>query len=237
MRRNSSPFKWRHYAPDVILLCVGWYCRYSLSYRDLEEMMRERGLMVDHVTIFRWVQRYAPEINRRMRPHLKVSGTSYRLDETYVKVGTEWKYLYRAVDSTGCTIEFMLSAKRDVSAAKRFFKKLMRAEHRRLPFTIGTDKHASYPEAFAASVKEKFLPPDCKLRRVKYLNNVIEQDHRFIKKKVRASQCFKRFHTAERTLEGIEAINMMKKGQVKRLAGCDAQGQAKFIASLFSIAA
>ncbi len=102
-----------------------------------------------------------------MRPHLKMSGTSYRLDETYVKVGTEWKYLYRAIDSHGQTIEFMLSAKRDVSAAKRFFKKLMRADHRRLPFTIGTDKHASYPEAFAASIKDKVLPPDGKLRRVK----------------------------------------------------------------------
>jgi transposase-like protein len=117
--------------------------------------MRERGLSVDHVTIYRWVQRYAPEINKRMRQHLKMSSTSYRMDETYVKVGLEWKYLYRAVDSHGQTIEFMLSAKRDVSAAKRFFKKLMRADHRRLPLTIGTDKHASYPEAFAASVKEK----------------------------------------------------------------------------------
>ncbi len=86
MKRNCSPFKWRHYAPDVILLCVGWYCRYQLSYRDLEEMMRERGLSVDHVTIFRWVRRYAPEINKRMRPRLKMSGTSYRLDETYVEV-------------------------------------------------------------------------------------------------------------------------------------------------------
>jgi transposase-like protein len=124
----------------------------------------------------------------------------------------------------------MLSAKRDVCAAKRFFKKLMRAEHRRLPFTIGTDKHASYPEAFAVSVKERVLPPDCKLRRVKYPNNIIEQDHRFIKKKVRASQCFKSFHTAERTLEGIESINMIRKGQVKRLAGSDARGQATFVA-------
>lgn len=89
MRRNSSPFKWRHYAHDVILLCVRWYCRYSLSYRDFEEMMRERGLTVDHVTVFRWVQRYAPEINKRMRPHLRMSGASYRLDETYVKVGSD----------------------------------------------------------------------------------------------------------------------------------------------------
>ncbi len=131
----------------------------------------------------------------------------------------------------------MLSAKRDVSAAKRFFKKMMRAEHCRLPFSISVDKNAAYPEAFSTSQVEKIVPKDCQLRRVKYLNNVIEQDHRFIKKKVRASQCFKSFHTAERTLEGIEAMNMMRKGQVKRLAGSDSQGQAKFIASLFGIAA
>jgi transposase, IS6 family len=200
-------------------------------------MMRERGLDVDHSTVFRWVQRYAPEINKRIRPHLKMSGASFRVDETYIKVGKTCKYLYRAVDKEGQTIEFMLSAKRDVSAAKRFFKKMMRAEHRRLPFSISVDKNAAYPEAFSTSQAERVVPQDCKLRRVKYLNNVIEQDHRFVKKKVRASQCFKSFHTAERTLEGIESINMMRKGQVKRLAGNDAQGQAKFVASLFQIAA
>jgi transposase-like protein len=237
MKRNSSPFKWRHYAPDVILLCVRWYCRFQLSYRDIEEMMRERGLEVDHSTVFRWVQRYAPEINKRVRPHLKMSGASYRVDETYIKVGKTCKYLYRAVDKQGNTIEFMLSAKRDVSAAKRFFKKMMRAEHRRLPFSISVDKNAAYPVAFSTSQDERVVPKDCKLRRVKYLNNVVEQDHRFVKKKVRASQCFKRFHTAERTLEGIEAINMMRKGQVKRLAGTDAMKQARFVASLFQIAA
>ena len=199
--------------------------------------MRERGLDVDHSTVFRWVQRYAPEINKRIRPHLKMSGASFRVDETYIKVGKSCKYLYRAVDKEGQTIEFMLSAKRDVSAAKRFFKKLMRAEHRRLPFSIGVDKNAAYPEAFASSQVDKTLPPDCKLRRVKYLNNVIEQDHRFVKKKVRASQCFKRFHTAERTLEGIEALHILRKGQVKRLGGRDAVGQARFVAGLFGIAA
>jgi transposase-like protein len=200
-------------------------------------MMRERGLNVDHVTVFRWVQRYAPEINKRMRPYLKMSGTSYRLDETYVKVGTEWKYLYRAVDSAGDTIEFMLSARRDVPAAKRFFKKLMRADHRRLPFTISADKHASYPEAFATSVKEKVLPSDCKLRRVKYLNNVIEQDHRAVRRRWRVMQCFRTFHTVERTIEGIEAAHMIRKGQVKRLDGRDSVGQSKFVASLFGVAA
>jgi transposase-like protein len=146
-------------------------------------------------------------------------------------------YLYRAVDKEGQTIEFMLSAKRDVFAAKRFFKKMLRAEQRRLPFSISVDKNAAYPEAFTLSQEEKILPSDCKLRRVKYLNNMIEQDHRFIKKKVRASQNFKSFHTAARTLEGIESINMIRKGQVKWLSGNDAQGQAKFVLSLFQVAA
>ncbi|HEY9282237.1 MAG TPA: IS6 family transposase [Pyrinomonadaceae bacterium] len=237
MKHPKSPFKWCHFEPTVILLCVRWYCRYQLSYRDLEEVMSERGLSVDHTTVWRWVQRYAPEINKRMRPHLKMSGTSYRLDETYVKVGKEWKYLYRAVDSQGQTIEFMLSAKRHVFAAKRFFKKLMRADHRRSPFTIGTDKHASYPEAFVASIKERVLPFDCKLRRVKYLNNAIEQDHRAIRRRWRAAQCFRSFHTAERAIEGIEALHLMRKGQVKMLGRRDTSGQAKFVESLFGVAA
>ena len=200
-------------------------------------MMYERGLDVDHSTVFRWVQKYAPEINKRIRQHLKMSGTSYRVDETYIKVGKTCKYLYRAVDKQGQTIEFMLSTRRDVSTAKRFFKKVMRADHRRLPYSISVDKNAAYPEAFTLSQDEKILPSDCLLRRVKYLNNIIEQDHRFVKKKVRASQCFKRFQTAERTLEGIESMNMTRKGQVKRLSGNDVQGRAKFVASLFQIAA
>jgi transposase-like protein len=111
------------------------------------------------------VQRYGPEINQRIRPHLKLAGASYRVDETYIKVGTQCKYLYRAVDKEGNTIEFMLSAKRDVAAAKRFFKKMMRADHRRLPFSISVDKNAAYPDAFTTSQEEKVLPLDCKLRR------------------------------------------------------------------------
>jgi transposase-like protein len=141
------------------------------------------------------------------------------------------------VDKEGSTIEFILSAKRDVSAAKRFFKKMMRAEHRRLPFSISVDKNAAYPEAFTTSQAERIVPKDCKLRRVKYLNNVASARPPLHKKKVRASQCFKSFNTAERTLEGIEAMHMLRKGQVKRLVGSDARGQATFVASLFGVAA
>lgn len=200
-------------------------------------MMSERGLLVDHTTVFRWGQKYAPKINKRIRPHLKLAGASYRVDETYIKVGKSCKYLYSAVDREGNTIEFMLSAKRDVSAAKRFFKKMMRADHRRLPFTISVDKNAAYPEAFTTSQQEKVLPHDCKLRRIKYLINFIEQDHRFIKKRVRACLGYRTFDTAERTLQGVEAVNMMRKGQVKRLSGRAAIEQAKFVESLFQLAA
>src|SRR5258708_33361931 len=116
---EQHPFKWRHFQADTILLCVRWYLRYSLSYRDLEEMMRERGLHVDHTTIYRWVQQYAPELERRCRPHLKPTTDSWRVDETYIKVKKEWKYLYRAVDSQGKTLEFFFSSTRDAKAAKK----------------------------------------------------------------------------------------------------------------------
>lgn len=237
LKQHKSSFKWRHFEPTVILLCVRWYRRYQLSYRDLEEMMRERGLSVDHTTVWRWVQEYAPEINKRIRPHLKLAGASYRIDETYIKAGKQWKYLYRALDKEGNTIEFMLSARRHVPAVKRFFKNMMRADHRRLPFSISVDKHASYPDAFNDAQEEKVLPKYCKLRRTKYLTNIVEQDHRFIRRRWRVMQCFRSFHTAERTLEGIEASHMMRKGKLKRISGDDVVGHAKFIENLFRIAA
>src|SRR5947209_15277153 len=122
---NPNPFKWRHYEAEIIVLCVRWYLRYSLSYRDLEEMMRERGLEVDHTTIYRWVQHYAPELEKRSRPYLKACNDSWRVDETYIKIKKVWAYLYRAVDSEGNTLEFLLSSTCDAEAAKRFFLKAL----------------------------------------------------------------------------------------------------------------
>src|ERR1700736_6684519 len=121
----SGLFKWRQFEPEVILLAVGWYLRFSLSYRDVEELFAERGLHADHVTVWRWVQRYAPEIQRRLRPRLRPTNDSWRVDETYIRVKGKWVYLYRAVDSTGATIDFLLSAKRDTVAAKRFLAKAL----------------------------------------------------------------------------------------------------------------
>jgi len=113
-------FKWRQFEPEVILLAVGWYLRFSLSYRDVEELLAERGLLVDHVTVWRWVQSYAPELERCLRQKLRPTNDSWRVDETYIRVKGKWVYLYRAVDSSGATIDFLLSAKRDAAAAERF---------------------------------------------------------------------------------------------------------------------
>jgi transposase-like protein len=138
---RPAEFKWRQFEPQVILMAVGWYLRFSLSYRDVEELVRERGLSVDHVTVWRWVQRYAPEIERRLRPHLKPTNKSWRVDETYIRVKGKWTYLYRAVDSTGASIDFLLSARRDAAAAKRFFQKALSSPNHPTPRVINVDKN------------------------------------------------------------------------------------------------
>ncbi len=128
-------------------MCIRWYLRYSLSYRDLEEIMLERGLHVDHTTIYRWVQRYAQELEKRCRPHLKATNDSWRVDETYIKVKKTWMYLYRAVDSEGNTLEFLLSPTRDAEAAKRFFFKTLGCSHTVTPRVLTVEKNAAYPKA------------------------------------------------------------------------------------------
>jgi transposase-like protein len=230
-------FKWRHFQGEIILLCVRWYLRYPLSYRDIEEMMLDRGLKVDHSTINRWVQRYGPELDERCRKHLILVNDSYRVDETYVKVKGEWKYLYRAIDSKGNTIDFILSDKRDAKAAKKFFCKVLKASHVTSQRAINTDKNAAYPIAIEELKEEGLLSKDCKLRAVKYLNNIIEQDHRLLKRLIKPGLGFSSFDTAWRTLRGYEAMHMIRKGQVKGIGKRDIEGQVKFIERLFGLAA
>src|SRR5580693_1540300 len=179
--------------PEVILLAVGWYLRFSLSYRDVEELLAERGLQADHVTVWRWVQRYAPEMERRLRSRLRPTNDSWRVDETYIRVKGKWVYLYRAVDSSGATIDFLLSAKRDAAAAERFLAKALGGENHPAPRVINTDGHAAYPPAIAQLKSEGTLDSGCQHRPVPYLINVLEQDHRAIKWRVNASQGFRSF--------------------------------------------
>ena len=233
---SSSPFKWRHFEGEIILLCIRWYLRYALSYRDLEEIMSERGVQVDHTTIFRWVQRYAPELDKRCRPHLKSTNDSYRVDETYIKVKGQWKYLYRAVDSAGNTLDFLLCAKRDAQAAKRFFRKALKASHTVSPRVLNVDKNAAYPGAFEDLQQEELLPESCTLRQSKYLNNIVEQDHRFIKRLVKPGLGFGSFRTAWRTVRGYEIMNVIRKGQLMDAGRGDIVSQNRFIAQLFGMA-
>src|ERR1700746_3621483 len=143
-------FKWRQFEPEMILLAVGWYLRFSLSYRDVEELLAERGLLVDHVTVWRWVQRYTPEMGQRLRSRLKPARDSWRVDETYIRIKGKWRYLYRALDSAGATLDFLLSAKQDAAAAKRFLAKAWGRQNHPTPRVISTDGHAAYPPAIAS---------------------------------------------------------------------------------------
>ena len=167
--------------------------------------MAERGVEVDHSTINRWVLSYAPELDKRVRPHLSRTNDSWRVDETYIEVKGEWKYLYRAVDSTGKTLDFMLSVKRDGKAVARFFRKVLKAEHTQTPRVITVDKNAAYPVAVEALKADETLAAETELRQSKYLNNIVEQDHRNIKRLTKPMMGFGSFNTARRTLRGIEA--------------------------------
>jgi transposase-like protein len=232
----DNPFKWRHYESEIILLCVRWYLRYALSYRDLEEMMTERGLSVAHTTIYRWVQAYVPEIDKRCRPHLRQTNDSWRVDETYVKVRGKWMYLYRAVDSAGQTLDFLLNQTRSARAAKRFFRKVLGRSHFITPRVINVDKNPSYIGAIDDLKQEKLLPEQCKRRPSQCMNNMVEQDHRFIKRRVKPGLGFFSYPTAWRTIRGYETINMIRKGQVKGADKGNISAQNQFIAGLFGLA-
>ncbi len=207
-------FKGNHYPKDVILYAVFFYVRYAVSYRDLEEIMAERGVEVDHATLNRWVVKFSPLIACEAQRRKSATSNSWRMDETYIKIKGKWVYYYRAVDKNGKTLDFMLSEHRDAKAARRFFKQAINTND--VPDKVVIDKSGANLAGLRwTNVILKFVNGSklIKILQVKYLNNIVEQDHRFIKKLTRPMMDFKSFRSASATLQGIEVANMIRKRQ------------------------
>jgi putative transposase len=203
-------FKGAHFVQDIILTCVRWYLAYPLSYRQVEELMQERGVFVDHATINRWVLKYSPPLEEAFHRRKRPVWRSWRMDETYIRVKGAWRYLYRAVDQDGQTIDFLLTEHRDTEAALRFLKKAIRRHGVPEKITIdGSEANEAaikrYNEAHGTAIE---------IRRIKYLNNVVEQDHRGVKRITRPMLGFKSFAAAQAILVGIELMHMLKKSQM-----------------------
>ena len=196
-----------------------------------------RGLKADHTTIWRWVQCYGPELEARLRPHLRPTNKSWRVDETCVRVKGRWCYLYRAIDSTGATTDFVLSGLRDAATAKRLFRKALADPSHRQLRVIHTDPARLYAAVTSGVKQEGILRRRCRHRPVQYLNKILEQDQRAIKRRRQAKQGFREFHAARRTIQGYEAMHMIRKGQARWVSGWDVRQQIQFINMLFEVVA
>ena len=219
-------FKGRHFQHDMILQSVRWYLAYSLSYRDIEELMHERGFSVDHSTLNRWVLHYSPQLDAAFRRKKNRVGKRWRMDETYIKVKGQWKYYYRAVDKQGQTIDFLLTATRDKKAASRFLRKAINENGK--PSLVNIDQSGANNAGLKQVNRDN--KTRIKIRQCKYLNNIIEQDHRRIKRLTRPMLGFKNFHAAQRTLAGIEVMAMIRKGQMQTSAGDKPSSAEQFYA-------
>src|SRR5262247_1331468 len=221
-------FKGAHFPPEIILMGVRWYLAYPLSTRHVEELMRERGVHVDHSTVNRWVIKYSPQLEAAFHRRKRPVRLSWRMDETYIKVKGQWYYLYRAVDKHGQTIVFLLTEHRDKEAALRFLKKAIRRHG--VPETItidGSDANEAAIKSYNQEYGTKII-----IRQVKYLNNMVEQDHRGVKRVTRPMLGFKAFEAAQDTLVGIELMHMIKKRQMVMEAGDEDRTAAELFYSL-----
>jgi transposase-like protein len=206
-------YRQRAFDADIIELCVRWSITYRLSYRDLVEMMAERGVEVAHSTILRWVTRYVPQFEKRWARFSKPVGTSWRVDEIYVSIKAKWHYLYRAVDKHGNTVDFLLRSGRGISAAQAFFRKALASTLPRVPPKVTLDAHVPSHRALWLLRREHPCWRNVKVRSNKYLNNIIEQDHRAIKRRCASMAGFKSFANAAITISGIELAHRIHKGQ------------------------
>ena len=218
-----------HYPLEIMLLCVRWYAAYPLSLRHLEEMMQERGVFVDHATVHRWSLKILPILALVFRRRKRPVGTSWRMDETYIKVAGQWKYLYRAVDKAGDTVDFLLTAKRDTAAARRYLERAINLHD--LPEKITIDKSRANTAAIRSVNDDACL--EIELRQCKYLNNIVEQDHRAVKRITDPMLGFKSFWSAKKLIGGIETMHMIKKGQLNCPNGKAASAADQFYSLAF----
>ena len=234
--RRPKVFRKRQFEPDVIVTCVRWYFRFSLSLRDVEELMAERGLSVDHTTIWRWTQVYGPEVHRRLRGNIKPKSSTWHVDETFVRIAGRWMYLFRAVDSSGQTVDFYLSETRDREAAKAVLKRALANPDNRPLHVLSRDGLRSYPAAVRELQHLGHVHRGCRQRTRRYCNNRIESDHRHVKRCLRAMQGPRTAATARRAIQGIEAAQMIRKGQVLGITRRNLHGQAWVFGALLGVA-
>jgi len=234
---SKQPFKRHRFPADVILCAVRMYLRYPLSYQDVADLLAERGLGVDRSTVYRWVQKFGPELSKRTERHLKRASLAWHVDETYIRVGGKWRYLWRAIDGNGQLVDFRLTTRRDAKAAKAFLKKAIERVRLHRPVSIVTDKAPTYRQVIR-EINHAYDPHFDSITHIdrKYLNNRIESDHAALKRLLGYRQIFRSLRSAKATLAGMETIRTIKNGHIKsRPPGV--RGEIEFMHQLFQIAA
>lgn len=234
---SSQPFK-RHRFPAAVILCaVRMYLRYPLSYQDVVDLLAERGLDVDRSTVYRWVQKFGPELSKRTEKYLKRGSLDWHVDETYIRVGGKWRYLWRAIDANGQLVDFRLTARRDAKAAKAFLKNAIERVRLHRPVSICTDKAPTYRKVIR-EINHDYDPHFDSITHIdrKYLNNRIESDHAALKRLLGYRQIFRSLRSAKATLAGMETIRTIKRGHIHNKQK-GVKGEIAFMHQLFQLAA
>ncbi|MFZ7091229.1 IS6 family transposase [Primorskyibacter sp. 2E233] len=233
---RKSPFQHHRFPREVILCTVRWYLRFPLSYQDVVDLLAERGITVDRSTVYRWVQKFGPELSKRTEAHLRRASVDWHVDETYIRIGGKWRYLWRAVDANGQMIDFRLTARRDAKAAKAFHNKAIERGRLHRPVTICTDKAPTYRRAIR-EINHRYDPYFDSIRHVdkKWRNNRIESDHAAMKRLLGYRPSFRSLRSAKATLSGIETIRTIKRGHIHHKHP-GVLGEIQFVSQLFASA-